>query len=104
MNAQIQHVIKQITNHFRPEKSILFGSYAYGMPGRDSDVDLLVIMKHTGPAKKQAVKILQAIDYHFPLDLIVRSPQQISRRIKAGDFFLNEIMEKGKVLYEKNCS
>src|SRR5262249_43195862 len=96
----IRALARQIGERFRPDKIILFGSYAYGRPDADSDVDLLVVM----PAKNminQAVRILTAFEYDFPLDLMVRTPEQVEWRLKEGDWFLREIFEKGRVLYEK---
>ncbi len=104
MNKNIQHLIRQITDRFQPERIILFGSSVYGRPNRDSDIDLLVIMDYKGSARDQAVKVVQTIDYHFPLDLMVRSREQISKRVDQGDFFLREILEKGQVLYDRNFS
>ncbi len=104
MNKQVQNITEQIYNNFDPDKIILFGSRALDNYEADSDVDLLVIMDYSGSARHQAVKILTNIDYHIPLDLIVRSKKQISQRIEMGDFFLTDIIEKGKVVYEKNLS
>lgn len=104
MSRNIQHLVRQLANKFQPEKIILFGSLAYGRPNRDSDVDLLVIMDYKGPAREQAVKVVQTLDYHFPLDLMVRSREQISKRIEQGDFFLREVLEKGQVLYDRDLS
>ena len=90
---------RKIAERFRPEKIILFGSHAYGTPHADSDVDLLVIM----PARNmidQSVRIRRATEHRFPLDLIVRTPEYVRRRIEDGDWFLREIVSKGKVLYE----
>ena len=89
-----------VAKRFQPEKIILFGSYAYGQPHADSDVDILVVM----PARNeldQAVKICLAVDYHFPLDLQVRTPKNLAWHLAEGDSFLREVMEHGKVLYEK---
>ncbi len=104
MNREIFEITHKIVDYFQPEKIILFGSHAYGHPTENSDVDLLVIMNHQGSARWQAAKILQTIDYHFPLDLIVRSGKQLANRIQAGDYFLREIIEKGTVLYEQAVS
>ncbi len=104
MNKSFQGLIHQITDRFQPDPIILFGSYAYGEPDRDSDVDLLLVMNYKGSAREQAVKVIQALDYHFPLDLLVRSREQISKRIDQGDFFLREVLEKGQVLYDKDLS
>jgi predicted nucleotidyltransferase len=92
----------EIVRRFKPERVILFGSYCHGAPTADSDVDLLVIMPGEAgmehPAHQQ-VKILQAIEAPFPLDLLVRTSGEISERIAGNDFFMRDIMTKGKVLY-----
>ncbi len=104
MREKIQQIVDQISDNFHPEKIVLFGSYAFGEPSMDSDVDLLVVMDYHGTARKQAVKILQNTDYHISLDLIVRSKEQISDRIKGGDYFFRDLMENGKTLYDGNLS
>ncbi len=96
----IRRYARQVAETFRPEKIILFGSRAYGRPHEDSDVDLLVVM----PARNeidQAVRIRQAIDPPFFLDLLVRTPSSLRWRLDQGDSFLGEIVKRGKVLYEK---
>lgn len=99
--AAIRRFARQIAQRFHPEKIILFGSYAYGQPHAESDVDLLVIMP-TRNAIDQAIRIDLAFERPFSLDLHVRTPYQIKQGMKEGDcdWFLREIMEKGKVLYE----
>lgn len=89
-----------VAERFRPEKIILFGSYAYGQPHADSDVDILVIMP-TRDELDQAVKICLAVDYNFPVDLLVRTPKNLAWRLAEGDSFLREVIDRGKVLYEK---
>jgi predicted nucleotidyltransferase len=96
----IRRFARQVAEKFQPDKIILFGSYAYGTPHQDSDVDILVIM----PARNeldQSVRIELAIDPPFPLDIIVRTPKNMKWRLEEGDSFLREITSKGKVLYEK---
>ena len=84
-----------------PEAEVrLFGSRARGEARPDSDVDLLVVMPHQGPAATQAARIRQQLRAPFALDLIVRSPEVLRRRIKLGDSFLRGVMSEGKVLYE----
>ena len=99
-SSTIQDFCQKAVNKFQPEKIILFGSYAYGEPTPDSDVDLLVILPFEGHPAQKAAEILIAIDYHFPLDLIARTPQTMQRRLEMGDFFIREIVRKGRVLYE----
>ena len=97
----IRAIAREIARKFRPEKIVLFGSYAYGNPRPESDVDLLILMDTPLRNSEQAAQIARAIDYHFGLDLIVRRPRQYNERIAQGDYFLREIEEKGKVLYAR---
>jgi predicted nucleotidyltransferase len=97
----IETVVRQIVEGFQPEQIILFGSYAYRRPGPESDVDLLVVMDTPLKEMEQAVRICQAIEYHFGLDLIVRTPVTVARRLALGDSFLHEATQNGKVLYER---
>jgi uncharacterized protein len=100
---EIRRFARQVAERFEPEKIILFGSYAYGTPHADSDVDILVIM----PCRNQidqACRIDHAFDPPFPLDLIVRKPKDMAWRLAEGDLFHTEITTKGKVLYEKDNS
>jgi predicted nucleotidyltransferase len=97
----IRRYARAIAEVFHPEKIILFGSYAYGSPHADSDVDLLVVM----PARNQldqAYRIRRDVRAPFPMDLIVRTPTKLRRRLQEGESFLTEIMSRGKVLYEKD--
>jgi predicted nucleotidyltransferase len=89
-----------IGREFRPRRIILFGSYAYGKPSPDSDVDLLVVMPHQGRAIDKAIEIIGKLEHRFPIDLIVRSPAELRQRLKWNDFFLREATEKGVVMYE----
>jgi len=96
----IRDFARRVAERFQPDKIILFGSYAYGTPHEDSDVDILVIM----PARNeidQSVRIDLACERCFPLDLLVRTPENMSWRLEEGDSFLREIVSRGKVLYEK---
>ncbi len=98
--SAIQRYVRAVAERFQPERVILFGSYAYGQPNADSDVDLLVVM----PARNQmdqAVRIRLAFQAPFPLDLIVRTPKNLKWRLHEGDWFLREIVSEGIVLYEK---
>ena len=74
--AAIDDVVRQIVARFRPRRIVLFGSYAEGQPRPDSDVDLLVVLETSLRETEQAVQICQAIEYHFGLDLIVRTPRR----------------------------
>ncbi len=97
--AAIRRFARRIAERFHPEKIILFGSYAYGQPHAESDVDLLVVMP-AYDVVNQSIRIEGAFDREFSRDLIVRTPKQIERGLKQDNWFLREIIEKGKVLYE----
>jgi predicted nucleotidyltransferase len=97
--AAIRRFARSIAEHFHPQKIILFGSYAYGKPHNESDVDLLVIMPACNVVN-QSIRICMAFEHPFSLDLIVRTPKQIEIGFRDNNWFLREIVEKGKVLYE----
>jgi predicted nucleotidyltransferase len=97
---QIIQFVSQIVEVFGPQRVILFGSYAYGSPTEDSDVDLLVVMPHIGAPYKKAAQISSAIPHSFGCDLLVRSMKTLQERIVLNDFFLKEITEKGITLYD----
>jgi predicted nucleotidyltransferase len=98
--SAIRKYARQVAERFKPEKIILFGSFAYGEPNEHSDVDLLVVMPCPNHVT-QAIRIRAALEAPFPMDLIVRTPNYLRQRIKDECWFLREIVEKGKVLYEK---
>jgi uncharacterized protein len=89
-----------IAKVFEPERIILFGSYAYGTPTEDSDVDLLVVLPFEGQPFRKAAEIRGCINAEFPIDLLARTSEQVKERLDLGDFFIQEIMERGKVVYE----
>lgn len=87
---------------YKPKKVILFGSYARGKPGRNSDIDLLIIKKTQQRYYKripEAGSYLHNIDR--PFDILVLTPTEVKKRLRLGDFFIKEILKKGKVLYEE---
>jgi predicted nucleotidyltransferase len=96
----IRSFVDHVVRRFRPAAVILFGSYAYGEPTEDSDVDLMVVMPHRGPSARAATQIRLACPRAFPMDLIVRSPAELRRRLRMGDSFLREVTTKGIVLHE----
>src|SRR5437764_4924812 len=97
----IRRYARAIAEEFHPDKIILFGSYAYGVPHEDSDVDLLVVMVARNQ-HDQAVRICWRLAAPFPVDLIVRTPKQMTWRLEEGESFLTAIMSRGKILYEKD--
>lgn len=102
---KIQEVAERIAEKFGPEKIILFGSFAWGNPTEDSDVDLFIVKKTDSSTRDISREISGFIfPRPFPLDIIVYKPEQVERRKKTGDFFMQDILSKGKILYEKQPS
>jgi HEPN domain-containing protein/predicted nucleotidyltransferase len=96
----IQATCDDIVREFAPLQIILFGSYAYGTPSDDSDVDLLVVMDiPESETRRQAVEIQERIPRRFSMDLLVRSSDEMAFRISHNDWFLREITERGKILF-----
>ncbi|HBA70751.1 MAG: hypothetical protein A2X82_16115 [Geobacteraceae bacterium GWC2_55_20] len=98
--AEIQHISEQIRKEFSPQKIILFGSHSAGNPDIDSDVDLLVVAAFQGKPWRFAVEIRERINAGVPLDLLVRTPEQLQERLAKHDMFLTDIVTHGTVLYE----
>lgn len=99
---EIRAVANRIAEQFDVQKIILFGSYGRGKPDENSDVDLLVVMNTKKRLIEQRYEIYKSLTpIHFALDIIVRTEDDIKRRIPQGDWFLKEACEAGKVLYAK---
>ena len=102
VSETLPQAVRRIARRLRPEKIILFGSYAYGKPTADSDVDLLVVMKTRMQRKDRSWAVPRLlIPRPFPVDIIVKTPGEIGRALAKGDFFIEEITTQGKVLYER---
>ncbi len=101
---QIRAVSDQIAREFTPERIILFGSYAYGSPTIDSDVDLLVILPFEGRPYRKSAEIVSRVHAGFPLDVIARRPADTARRYAERDPLIREALDRGVVLYEQHRS
>jgi predicted nucleotidyltransferase len=99
-NTVIRAVARQIAEQYKPQKIILFGSYARGNPRPESDVDLLVIMDTPLKEWQQSLQIRRSLGVMFGMDLIVRTPKKLAQRVKMGDSFIQDVLKEGKVLYE----
>lgn len=103
MNAhkEIKKIVSQIVKKYKPEKIILFGSFAYGKPKPSSDVDLLIIKRSRKKSVERIKEILMKTESNLPLGPLVYTPKEIRERLNLGDFFFQDILKKGKLLYEK---
>ncbi|MFM9903188.1 MAG: nucleotidyltransferase domain-containing protein [Pyrinomonadaceae bacterium] len=100
VQVHIRAVCDQIVRGFNPEKIILFGSYALGAENEDSDIDLLVIMPYEGNELEKMAEVRGVLSSEMPLDVLVKTPTQVQQRLAAGDFFVREIIESGRILYD----
>jgi predicted nucleotidyltransferase len=98
----ISEVAAKIVENFHPEKIILFGSQVWGKPKEWGDIDILVIMNFNEPSSKITAKIsMVAKPQYVPMDILVRTPDEIRQRIEIGDYFIKRILTEGRVLYER---
>jgi predicted nucleotidyltransferase len=103
VGKSLRPAIQKIVQELNPEKIVLFGSYAYGNPNRDSDVDLLVIMKTKASPKDRSWAVSRLLlPRPFPVDILVKTPREVKQGLETGDFFLKEILTRGKVLYDRS--
>ena len=98
----LKEITRRLVKEIKPEKIVLFGSYAYGQPSKDSDLDFLIIKNTKLPASKRYSLVSDVLYPRLiPMDFIVRTPAEIKDRLKGFDPFLREVLDKGKILYEK---
>lgn len=98
----ILELCARIVQEFQPDKIILFGSYAEGKAGPDSDVDLLVVLPFEGKNLRKSLEILNRTNPRFPIDLLARRPEDTDRRYREGDPLIRAALDRGKVLYERH--
>jgi predicted nucleotidyltransferase len=102
--SEIERYCAAIAREFSPQRIVLFGSYAWGKPTADSDVDLMIVLPKTRGSKRPSLEIRQRVNAGFPVDILVRPPKEIARRLREGDSFITEIMAHGRVMYEAGYS
>ena len=98
----LQAIVEKLSVEYQPRHVILFGSYAYGVPGPDSDVDILIIKDTSERFIDRWMSVRRVLSdpkRTFPIETLVLTPNEVAGRLRAGDQFLKEILEKGEVLY-----
>src|SRR6266496_6131023 len=96
VGKSLRPAIQRIVDELNPEKIILFGSYAYGKPTPHSDVDLLVVLKTSASLKERSWEVSRLLlPRPFPVDILVKTPKEIEKALRSGDFFLQEILTRG---------
>lgn len=95
-------IVERIRSEYRPKRIVLFGSFARGTPGPDSDIDLLIVKETSErPIDRRVAVARIAADPKriIPLEPIVLTPAELESRIAAGDQFVDEILKSGELLY-----
>ena len=99
----LQEIVHRLVTGLHPQKIMLFGSYVYGTPSADSDIDLLVIVDTRARPVDRYVRVSRLLQPRpFPLDLLVKTPEEIAQALDRGDTFIGEIMAQGRVLYDRS--
>jgi len=97
---EIKKITKQIVEKYKPEKIIIFGSFAWGKPSKDSDVDLFIIKNTKNPRGERLAKVERILlERALPLDILVYTPKEVRERLALGDFFIEDIIKKGTLIY-----
>lgn len=101
VEEKLKTIVGKIAKEFQPEKVILFGSWAWGKPHEWSDVDLFIVKNSDKKRWERECELrLKLFPPGLPLDLLVYTPQEVAKRLYLGDFFIEDIIRKGRVLYE----
>ena len=102
IHEQIKEIVHRIVENYKPEKIVLFGSYAYGHPSQCSDLDLLIIKESNLPRYKRAREIRKYLweVTDIPMDIIVYTPKEIEDWKNVEEAFITTVIKKGKILYE----
>ena len=101
-HKQIADLTARIIEVERPEKIILFGSYANGTATENSDVDLLVVSRSTRPRPEREVRLTRELfGSGVPYDLLVLTPEEMAERLRRNGPFIREILSTGQIVYER---
>lgn len=98
---ELKRIIAQISRGYSPQKIILFGSLTTGDVALAHDIDLLIIKETDKNPWQRTREVNRLFEHCAPVDLLVYTPEEIKARVEMNDFFIMDIMEHGKVLYEQ---
>ncbi len=100
VDDKINRIVRKIVSDFEPEKIILFGSRVWGKSDNDSDIDLLVIKNTPEPKRACQIRLRKLlVNEDAAVDTLVYTPQEINDRLKKGNYFVSEVITKGKIVY-----
>ncbi len=99
---KIPEIKEKIIKELDPEKIILFGSYAWGTPTDESDVDLFIVKEMQESRRKKQTELRKKLfRFGVPMDIIIYTPKELKYRIDLKDFFFEKIINSGKQIYAK---
>ncbi|MFH1564201.1 MAG: nucleotidyltransferase domain-containing protein [Nitrospirota bacterium] len=101
VKEEVKKIVERLKSNYAPEKVILFGSLADGRARSESDIDLIIIKQTKEKPWERTARVDAFISHNMPVDLLVYTPEEIEERLMMNDFFVKEVLEKGRVLYEK---
>ena len=98
----INRIAAKIIKRYKPKRIVLFGSYAWGKPTKDSDIDLLIVKNTKKRRVKRFVEVKRLL-YRpgkvLPVEPFILTPTELERRVALDDPFILKILNKGKNLY-----
>jgi len=102
----LSEIVEAVKAEYAPERIILYGSFAYGVPDADSDIDLLIIKNTPERPLDRRVRVRRIVDIRDPsypaFSPLVLTPEEVKRRLEMGDQFVQEILARGEVLYARS--
>ena len=101
LRRNLNKIVKDLKRNYEPEKIILFGSLAIEKVKEFSDIDLLIVKKTKKRYFDRIREVVKLCDYDIGVDFLVYTPKEYDEEIKENIFFREEIINKGKVVYEK---
>ncbi len=99
--GNIERFVAELVRRFEPERVVLFGSHVPGSPQLRAEVSLLVIMPFEGRSLAEAVRIEQEIEHDFPLEVVVRRPEEVEDAVEKGNPLIEGILKHGRTLYAR---
>jgi len=100
--TKIEDIVNRIAVKYMPDKIILFGSYAYGIPNENSDLDFLIIKDSEKPRPERAIEIRKILfGSMVPLDILVYTNKEIQEAMNSKYNFVYQVMHTGKIVYER---
>lgn len=101
LDETLNLITNRLVNEFKPERIFLFGSHAWGNPDKDSDLDIMVIVKKSklSPTKRASLAYRCLRDVNYPLDIMVRTRKEVEKYAHVPTALEFQVMNKGRLLY-----